>query len=153
MQSLLQKISFYFHCSLDINKDKMIPSAVHKRIHPLAAFGQTLLALKICNARNVYYRFSALIASARTQPLRAASAALLRMREFVPRVLQHCSRHYQLHFHFRRTSRIDEWRRQNVVSRFAFLKYYKVLLVNIRCKTEYNWGVRSKILRLNTRPR
>jgi len=34
----------------------------------LAAFGQTLLALKICNARNVYYRFSALIASARMQP-------------------------------------------------------------------------------------
>jgi len=30
-----------------------------------AAFGQTLLALKICNARNVYYRFLALIAFAR----------------------------------------------------------------------------------------
>jgi len=27
MQSLLQKVSFYLHYSLDINKDKMIPSA------------------------------------------------------------------------------------------------------------------------------
>jgi len=27
MQSLLQRVSFYLHCSLDINKDKMIPSA------------------------------------------------------------------------------------------------------------------------------
>jgi len=27
MQSLLQKVSFYLHCSLDVNKDKIIPSA------------------------------------------------------------------------------------------------------------------------------
>jgi len=27
MQSLLQRVSFYLHCSLDTNKDKMIPSA------------------------------------------------------------------------------------------------------------------------------
>jgi len=27
MQSLLQRVSFYLYCSLDINKDKMIPSA------------------------------------------------------------------------------------------------------------------------------
>jgi len=33
-----------------------------------AAFGQTLLALKIYNTRYVHYRFSALIASARMQP-------------------------------------------------------------------------------------
>jgi len=33
----------------------------------MTAFEQTLLALKIYNARNVYYRFSVLIASARTQ--------------------------------------------------------------------------------------
>jgi len=33
-----------------------------------AAFGQTLLALKIYSTRYVHYRFSALIASARTQP-------------------------------------------------------------------------------------
>jgi len=33
-----------------------------------AAFGQTLLALKIYSTRYVRYRFSALIASARTQP-------------------------------------------------------------------------------------
>jgi len=26
MQSLLQRVSFYLHCSLDVNKDKMIPS-------------------------------------------------------------------------------------------------------------------------------
>jgi len=36
--------------------------------HTEAVFEQMLLALKIYNARNVYYRFSALIASARTQP-------------------------------------------------------------------------------------
>jgi len=39
------------------------------RIVTLAAFGQTLLTLKIYNARDVYYRLLALIASARTQPL------------------------------------------------------------------------------------
>jgi len=33
-----------------------------------AAFGQTLLALKIYSTRYVHYRFSAEIASARTQP-------------------------------------------------------------------------------------
>jgi len=33
-----------------------------------AAFGQTLLALKIYSTRYVHYRFSALIAFARTQP-------------------------------------------------------------------------------------
>jgi len=27
MQSLLQRVSFYLHCSLDIDKDKMISSA------------------------------------------------------------------------------------------------------------------------------
>jgi len=27
MQSLLQRVSFYLHCSLDVNKDKMTPSA------------------------------------------------------------------------------------------------------------------------------
>jgi len=32
----------------------------------MAVFGQTLLTLKIYSARNMYYRFSALIASART---------------------------------------------------------------------------------------
>jgi len=37
------------------------------------AFGQTLLAPKIYSARNVYLRFSALIASARTQPTKEAS--------------------------------------------------------------------------------
>jgi len=35
----------------------------------MAAFERTLLALKIYNIRYVYYRFSALIASARTQLL------------------------------------------------------------------------------------
>jgi len=35
----------------------------------MATFGQTLLALKIYNTRYVHYRFSALIASARTQPM------------------------------------------------------------------------------------
>jgi len=33
-----------------------------------AAFGQTLLALKIYSTRYVHYRFSTLIASARTHP-------------------------------------------------------------------------------------
>jgi len=33
-----------------------------------AAFGQTLLPLKICSTRYVHYRFSALLAPARTQP-------------------------------------------------------------------------------------
>jgi len=35
----------------------------------MVTFGQTLLTLKIYSARNVYYRFSALITSARTQPM------------------------------------------------------------------------------------
>jgi len=43
-----------------------IMRGLHRYIE--AAFGQTLLALKIYSARNVHYRFSALIASARTQP-------------------------------------------------------------------------------------
>jgi len=38
----------------------------------MAAFGQTLLALKIYNSRDVYYRFSMLIAFARTQPMNIA---------------------------------------------------------------------------------
>jgi len=38
-------------------------------MQPLAAFEQMLLALKIYRIRYVHYRFSALIASARTQPL------------------------------------------------------------------------------------
>jgi len=39
----------------------------------IIVFGQTLLALKIYSTRYVHYRFSALIASARTQPMVAFS--------------------------------------------------------------------------------
>jgi len=39
----------------------------------MAASGQMLLASKIYSARNVYYRFSALLASTRTQPITFAT--------------------------------------------------------------------------------
>jgi len=52
------------HSSYAINDKTRAYASLHKLT---AAFGQTLLALKIYSTRHVHYRFSALIASAQTQ--------------------------------------------------------------------------------------